>query len=102
MILAADLVAEFVETMSEGDYLASTLHRSAVERQLFIIGEALSQLSRVDPETFEAIPGARRIVSFRNVLAHGYAQIDDARVWDILQNDLQTTIEDVNKLLARP
>ena len=56
--------------------------RSAVERQFEIIGEALSQLSRVDPEMSAKIPDLPRIVAFRNVLIHGYASVDDQLVWD--------------------
>ena len=38
IILAADLLTEFSEKLSEEAYLASSLHRSAVEHQVFIIG----------------------------------------------------------------
>lgn len=102
MIIAADLVAGFVERISEEAYLGSSLHRSAVERQLFIIGEALSQLSHVDAKAFEAIANARGMVSVRDVLAHGNGQIEGARVWEVLQNDLRTTIADVSRLLEKP
>jgi len=102
MIVAADLVSEFVDKLSEEAYLASSLHRSAVERQLFIIGGALSQLSRVETRAFESIPNASRIVSLRNLLARDYAQIDDAGVWDIVQNDLQPTVAYVRRVLGQP
>jgi uncharacterized protein YutE (UPF0331/DUF86 family) len=29
-----------------------------------------------------------RMARFRNLLVHGYGQVDDGRVWDILQQDL--------------
>ncbi len=57
--------------------------RSAVERQIQIIGEALNRLSKVDPATADRITDLARIVAFRNVLVHGYAQIDDALVWEV-------------------
>lgn len=57
--------------------------RSAVERQFQIIGEALNRLSKVDPGTADRVPDLARIVAFRNVLVHGYAQIDDALVWEV-------------------
>jgi uncharacterized protein with HEPN domain len=54
--------------------------RSAVERQFEIIGEALSQLAKIDPAVAARIPDLRRIVGFRNVLIHGYDRMDAASV----------------------
>ncbi len=58
--------------------------RSAVERQLEIIGEALNQLSKVAPEVAAQIPELARVVAFRNILIHGYATVDDALVWQVV------------------
>jgi uncharacterized protein with HEPN domain len=62
--------------------------RSAVERQLGIIGEALAQLARTDRNIAARIPELRRVVGFRNVLIHGYDRIDDAGVWRVIKGDL--------------
>jgi uncharacterized protein with HEPN domain len=70
------------------DYQADDLLRSAVERQFEIVGEALAQLRRIDSETAAAVPELPRIVAFRNVLVHGYASIDDALVWGVVEGDL--------------
>ncbi len=78
---AAQQIAEFIAGLHEDGYLADSLRRSAVERQLEIIGEALKNLRGVDPETAALIPDLSRIVGLRNVLAHGYAVVDDRVVW---------------------
>ena len=31
---------------------------------------------------------------------NGYGQVDDARVWDIVQNDLPKTLAEIERLLA--
>ena len=62
--------------------------RSAVERQFEIIGEALGTLARVDATTAARIPELRDIVAFRNILIHGYAILDRARVWQVVEDDL--------------
>jgi uncharacterized protein with HEPN domain len=80
---AAGRVLEFVVGRSWDAYQQDVMLRSAVERQFQIIGEALNRLSKVDAATADRVPDLARIVAFRNVLVHGYAQIDDALVWEV-------------------
>ena len=49
---------------------------SAVERKFTIVGEALSQLARIDAQLAASIPQLSEIVAFRNFLIHGYAVIN--------------------------
>ncbi len=60
----------FAHDKSFVEYQADDLLRSAIERQLTIIGEAFNQLRQIDPETADAIPELPRVVGFRNVLVH--------------------------------
>ncbi len=78
---AAEQIAEFIAGIDEETYVLDALRRSAVERQLEIIGEALKNLRASGSESAEAIPDLHRIVGLRNVLAHGYAVVDDRVVW---------------------
>ena len=68
-------------------YRANRLIRSAVEREFIIVGEAIAALSRGSPHLFAQITHARRIVDFRNQLAHQYSDVDDTIVWLIAQHD---------------
>ncbi|MBK7898523.1 MAG: DUF86 domain-containing protein [Azonexus sp.] len=95
---AAKLVEEFVHGKTLDEFRTDAMLRSAVERQFEIIGEAINQLSRVAPELAARIPDARRIVDFRNVLAHGYATVDGRVVWHATQTSLpqlQATVADM-------
>jgi uncharacterized protein with HEPN domain len=85
---AGQALNRFREGKSFADYEADEMLRSAVERQFEIVGEALNQLSQVNPELASRIPQLRRIVGFRNVLIHGYAAIEDAQVWQTLATRL--------------
>lgn len=58
--------------------------RSAVERQFEIIGEALTRLVTFDGTLAAQLSEHRRIIAFRNILIHGYANVDDRLVWDIV------------------
>ena len=82
------------------EYLATRFLRSAVEREFTIIGEAISRLSRLDPQLFTRITNGRRIVDFRNQLAHEYERVDDRIVWLIARDDVPTLLAECDALLA--
>jgi uncharacterized protein with HEPN domain len=97
---AANAIEEFIADLDAGSYPQNALVRAAVERQFEIIGEALNQLSKVSPELARKVPNLREIIGFRNVLIHGYAAIDNARVWRITETSLPDLREAVSALLA--
>ena len=97
---AADLLLRFSRGKTFADFTADPLLRSAIERQFEIIGEALNQLSKVDPGTVSTISEHRRIIAFRNILIHGYAEIDHRLVWGILEGKLPDLHRQVEALLT--
>lgn len=64
-------------------YLSDEKTKAAVERSLEICGEALKKLSQIAPDVAARIPYARDIIGFRNILAHGYAELDHAKVYGV-------------------
>lgn len=50
---------EFLEGKSEKDYLDDKSLRASVERQLFVIGEAVTQLRKHFPDLAEKLHGSR-------------------------------------------
>ena len=79
---AADLLGEFTSGKVFADYEDDAMLKSAVERQFEIIGEAMTRLARIDEPVADRISQYRRIIAFRNVLIHGYADVDHRLVWD--------------------
>lgn len=69
---AAALAMKFVDGKSFSDYASDQMLRSAVERKLEIVGEALAQLARIDAATASRLSEYKRIIAFRNILIHGY------------------------------
>jgi len=96
---AASLIFQFVNGKSFDDYKRDDLLRSGVERKFEIIGEALNRIRRDDPAILEQIREQRSIVSFRNILAHGYDIIDDRIVWSIVEEGLVDLFEDIEELI---
>lgn len=101
VIQAAQRVQRFIHGRSYADYLADELLRAGVERQFEIMGEALNQLRRQNPELVENIREHRKIIGFRNLLIHAYATVDDGIVWDITTQKLAPLMVDAQELLAR-
>lgn len=89
-IAAIDAAREFVADVTLAEYEADKMRRSATERQLEILGEACSRLSREDAEGLAAIPTARLAVALRHRIIHGYDSVDDETVHRIVTEDLPT------------
>lgn len=70
MRLAIERIAAFTAGRERDDYRRDVMLRSAVERQLEIVGEALSQLRKADPDTAARIPDLPKVVGLRNMPIH--------------------------------
>jgi uncharacterized protein with HEPN domain len=97
--VACDEITGFVTGKTQEDYYSSTLLRRAVERDLEIIGEAVSQLRSTDPDTAELIPNLAQMVGMRHRLIHAYAKVNDDIVWDTVRHDLPKLREISTSLL---
>jgi len=97
----AEAIARFVRGRDQNDYCSDDMLRAAVERKLEIIGEALSQLSKVAPDLAAAIPEMRQAVGTRNVLIHGYTLTDNEVVWGTVQKDIPLLRHRVEALLEQ-
>ncbi len=85
---AVCLIESFVSGKTFQDYEKDALLRSAVERQLEIVGESLSKLDRQSPQIAAQIQELPRIVGLRNRLIHGYDAVDERLVWDIIMTKM--------------
>jgi len=99
---AAEAIAAVTAGKSFADFDRDIVLRSAVERQFEIIGEALAQLARIDAAIAQKVPDLRQIIAFRNVLIHGYATADPARVWRVIEDNLPPLRTALAALLAAP
>ena len=90
---------QFVEGKDFDDYTNDLLLKSGVERQFEIVGEALNRLYENAPELATDIEEYQKIISFRNVLIHGYDIVDDRVVWDVISKYLPALYRDVVDLL---
>lgn len=96
---AAALLREFTCDKTFADYRHSPMLRAAVEREFEIIGEAMTLLARADEPVAARISDYQRIISFRNVIIHQYADVDDRLVWNVIETSLPALVREVDALL---
>ena len=58
----------------------------AVERNLEIVGEAINNVLKLEPNI--TISAARKIVDMRNRLIHAYDAVDDYVIWAVINTHL--------------
>lgn len=86
IITATRAVDRFTAKVTFEAYLADEILISAVERQCSVIGEAVTQLVKLEPNA--PITDARQIIGFRNILIHNYARVSQAVVWAAVKDSL--------------
>jgi uncharacterized protein with HEPN domain len=89
----------FIDTQKEfTNYKNDLRTRRAVERNIEIIGEALSRvIARNDHIN---ITNARKIVDTRNRIIHGYDSVSDEIIWGIIINHIPLLQIEVQVLLG--
>ena len=100
IVESCDAIEAAIDSIWLENYLGNRLVRSSVEREFIIIGEAIVVLSRKSPETYAAITKARRIIDFRNRLAHEYSTVDDEFVFAIANHDVPVLRNECRALLG--
>lgn len=78
-------------------FLDDHMFRSALERQIGIIGEAMSKILSLEPEI--EITNARHIKGTRNYIVHAYDSLQPFTIWGIVINDIPKLKDEVSSLL---
>lgn len=92
-------IESFLNNKAKQDLYEDHLVRFAVERQLEIIGEAANHISDDLKLKFPYVEW-RRIVGFRNFLAHEYFGVDLELVWDIVHNKIPSLKVSIQNILS--
>ncbi len=76
------------------------MRRSAVERQLEILGEACSRLAKLEPTLVGIITNLKLAIDLRNRIINGYDAVDDEIVFLTVTDDLDVLKLELEQLLA--
>ncbi|MFI5159639.1 MAG: DUF86 domain-containing protein [Sphingobacteriales bacterium] len=98
IITSINLIEEFIGPLNLFDeHSVDNKTKSAIERQLSIIGEAVKRIKDVDPT--EHIEYRNEIIGFRNILIHGYDIVDEGTIWLIIKEYLSPLKEEMFRKL---
>ena len=78
-------------------YQADLRTKRAVERNIEIIGEAMSRILKRDNTL--PITNSRKLVDVRNRIIHGYDSVSDDVIWGIVMRHLPVLQAEVEQLL---
>lgn len=70
--------------------------KRAVERNVEIIGEAMSRILRIEPNI--GISDSRKIVDTRNRIIHGYDSVSDDVIWLIVVRYLPVLEKEIKEM----
>ena len=98
IVAAGDAILRYIDGVTFEAFAANDEKRAAVERQVFVIGEAAARLPNEWKLQRPAVPW-RKIVGLRNLLAHGYWVIDTEELWDVARNKVPEFVAELRPLL---
>jgi len=100
MLSSCEFLLDFTGGKNVDDYINDRAFRSAVERELQIIGKALIRLEKLESSIAARIPEYQNIIGFRHVLVHGYDSLDPMTVWNVIETKLTDLTEKIKSLLG--
>jgi len=98
MLGFAQSALRFTVGLTAEDYVGDERSRRAVERVVELIGEAARNVSEAYRTAHPEIPWAR-IIGQRNVLVHDYGDVDDALIWNLVEQHIPVLVTELHRLL---
>jgi uncharacterized protein with HEPN domain len=87
-----------VEPRIYDNYSQNTLLKRAIERNLEIIGEAMTRILKEDPTL--QIENSKKIIGLRNQIIHGYDSVSDESIWGIINIHLPKLKTEIDSLIG--
>ena len=79
------------------NFLSKNYYYRTAERCFQIIGEALYQITKINPQI--EVSGKTQIINLRHILSHDYDLVDNARLWLYAEKYLPQLIVEVQNIL---
>jgi uncharacterized protein with HEPN domain len=94
MLQSADLIVTYTAQCSKAEFVANVQLQDSVIRRLLVIAEAAR---RVSEATRQSLPNIswQEINGMRNRLVHEYDDVNLNIVWDVVQSEIPSLIEEL-------
>lgn len=98
MLQSAEIIVNYMTGCSKDEFMDNIQIQDAVIRRLLVIAEAARRVSENQRESLPNIAWPE-INGMRNRLVHEYADINFNIVWDVVQSNIPTLIEELKKVV---
>jgi uncharacterized protein with HEPN domain len=101
---ALDSLQVVIDRLPEGKELFlqdPVLKDATLLMRLQAAGEQLARVRDSFPEEYENYhtDACAKLIGLRNIISHGYTQVDMDRVWQIVSDDLPPLINELHKIV---
>jgi len=93
----AEIISFIPDITNFKDFQKDLKTKRAVERNIGIIGEAMSRILKAQPNI--KISDTRKIVDTRHRIVHGYDSVSEEILWGIIITSLPTLDKEIKDLL---
>jgi len=98
ILKSIEKIEEYVHGMSREEFFRSSQVQDAVMRRLEIMGEAAKKVPEGFRSKYPEVPW-KLIAGMRDVLIHGYFDVNLERVWVIVEKDLPDLKRKISRIL---
>ncbi|MCL2200771.1 MAG: DUF86 domain-containing protein [Oscillospiraceae bacterium] len=95
---AQDAIAFVSDIGNVDDFASNRLYRKAVVMSILNIGELTKQLPQEFKNKHPEIPW-KQIAGMRDIAAHGYNEMDDDIIWDVVKYSLPELLDFIVAIL---
>jgi uncharacterized protein with HEPN domain len=99
MLSAARKIIAYAQGTTQENLPSVPMRLDAVLYEIVVLGEAARRLSQDIRSAHPEIPW-REIIAMRSVITHGYDQIDNQELWQVIERDLPDLMPKLQAVLA--
>ena len=98
MIDASEEALSFVQGKVRNDLNSNRMLVLSIIKEIEIIGEAASKISKITSQKYSDIPW-QDVIGMRNKLIHGYFEVDLDIVWMTISDDIPRLLSVLKKVI---